>query len=339
MKKGILIGAAVLVLAALAWFGGRRLFGSKEGDASSESTEVSEQADVSSNDAGAAETEASGATVSGTETEEAASDDAGAEALSEGTEAEEAGALSEDAEDKPADDAETAAEGGAGEEAEESEAQDIAEVAALPSDENTLYTIKTSDGNNLGMVPIVNGNAVVLMDGGSGMTYQGEYVPEEQSALRMKLEEQTTLAASEGKIGPWAFYRESAMRDFVFPEGVTAIEKFAFARSGLTGIAIPEGVTSIGSGAFYHCDSLTDVVIPDSVTVIEENAFSHTPWLENWMAEGTGGSAEEAEATENSDTGDFLIVGDGILLAYRGSEEDPVLPPEVKSIAPGVFGN
>lgn len=327
MKKGILIGVAVLVLAALAWFGGRRLFGSKEGDASSESTEVSEQADVSSNDAGAAETEASGTTVSGTETEEAASDDAGAEALSE------------DAEDKPADDAETAAEGGAGEKTEESEAQDIAEEAALPSDENTLYTIKTSDGNNLGMVPIVNGNAVVLMDGGSGMTYQGEYMPEEQSALRMKLEEQTTLASSEGKIGPWAFYRESAMRDFVFPEGVTAIEKFAFARSGLTGIAIPEGVTSIGSGAFYHCDSLTDVVIPDSVTVIEENAFSHTPWLENWMAEGTGGSAEEAEATENSDTGDFLIVGDGILLAYRGAEENPELPPEVKSIVPGVFGN
>lgn len=321
MKKGILIGAVVLVLAALAWFGGRKLFGSKEEDASSGSTEVSEQADVSSNDAGAAETDGSGATVSGTETEEmaSASDDAGEEALSE--------------------DVETAAEGGAEDETSETETQDTVEEASLPSDENTLYTIKTSDGNNLGMVPIVNGNAVVLMDGGSGTTYQGEYMPEEQSTLRMKLEEQTTLAASEGKIGPWAFYRESAMRDFVFPEGVTAIEKFAFARSGLTGITVPEGVTSIGSGAFYHCDSLTSVVIPDSVTVIEENAFSHTPWLENWMAEGTGGSPEEAEGTETFDTGDFLIVGDGILLAYRGSEEDPELPPEVKSIAPGALGD
>lgn len=333
MKKGILIGAVVLVLAALAWFGGRKLFGSKEEDASSGSTEVSEQADVSSNDAGEAETDGSGATVSGTETEEmaSASDDAGEEALSEDAGAEEAEALSEDVE--------TAAEGSAEEETSETETQDTVEEASLPSDENTLYTIKTSDGNNLGMVPIVNGNAVVLMDGGSGTTYQGEYMPEEQSALRMKLEEQTTLAASEGKIGPWAFYRESAMRDFVFPEGVTAIEKFAFARSGLTGITVPEGVTSIGSGAFYHCDSLTSVVIPDSVTVIEENAFSHTPWLENWMAEGAGGSPEEAEGTETSDTGDFLIVGDGILLAYRGSEEDPELPPEVKSIAPGALGD
>lgn len=318
MKKGILIGAAVLVLAALAWFGGRKLFGSKEEDASSGSTEVSEQADVSSNDTEAAETEAPGATVSGAETEEA-------EALSE--------------------DAETAAEDGAGEEAEESEARDIAEEAALPSDENTLYTIKTSDGNNLGMVPIVNGSAVVLMDGGSGTTYQGEYMPEEQSALRIKLDEQTTLAASEGKIGAWAFYRESAMKNFDFPEGVSAIEKFAFARSGLTGIVIPEGVTSIGSGAFYHCDSLTDVIIPDSVTTIEKDAFSHTPWLENWLAGGENAedvdtSSESEETTgvlDSSNADDFLIVGDGILLAYRGTEENPELPPEIKTIAPGAL--
>ena len=216
-----------------------------------------------------------------------------------------------------------------------------AETELFADVEGLLYAIRTSAGRDLGMVPIVNGNAVILMDGGSATTHQGEYVGEVQGDFQAKLEEQTALAVSEGKVGAWAFYREAAMKDFAFPEGVSAVEKFAFARSGLTDIVIPEGVTSIGSGAFYHCDALTGVTIPGSVTEIGENAFAHTPWLENWMA---GGAAAPSEGTENaeasnpSDTGDFLIVGDGILLAYRGTEAEPALPPEVKSIAPGAIG-
>ena len=51
-------------------------------------------------------------------------------------------------------------------------------------------------------------------------------------------------------------------------------------------------------------------------------------------------TSEDEEATEVPETSgvdDFLIVGDGILLAYRGSEEEPELPAEVKSVAPGVL--
>lgn len=214
------------------------------------------------------------------------------------------------------------------------------ETAATVSEEGTLYTINTSAGSNLGMVPIVSGTAVVLMDGSYSTVYQGDYAPEEQSAFDFKLEEETAQAASEGKIKAGAFYREAMLHDFSFPDGVTDIEKFAFARSGLNSVSIPDGVTRIGYGAFYHCDTLASVVIPDSVTVIEENAFSHTPWLENWMAAGAAASegAEMTEGSETFGTDDFLIVGDGILLAYRGSEANPELPAEVKSVVPGVFG-
>lgn len=208
------------------------------------------------------------------------------------------------------------------------------------SEEGLLYTINTSAGSNLGMVPIVGGNAVVIMDGSYSTVYEGNYTPEEQSAFSFKVEEETAQAASAGKIEAWAFYREAMLHDFSFPDGVSDIEKFAFARSGLNSVSIPEGVTRIGYGAFYHCDTLSDVTIPDSVTVIEEHAFSHTPWLENWMAAG-GEASEETnmtEVSETSNTGDFLIVGDGILLAYRGSEAKPELPAEVKSVVPGVFG-
>lgn len=232
-------------------------------------------------------------------------------------------------------------------------------------EDGLLYYIKTSSGSSLGVVPIVNGNAVVLLDGSRVTIQQGEYTQAEKSAFALKVENETAKMASNGKAGAWTFYREPMLKDFVFPEGVTAIEKFAFARSGLKSVVIPEGVTGIGYGAFYHCDALTEVTIPKSVTVIEENAFVHTPWLKNWLAraeEGSGdavgsesekagsegatvgselekaGSEDAATSPEIADSGDFLIVGDGILLAYRGSEAEPELPSEVKSVVPGALG-
>ena len=48
----------------------------------------------------------------------------------------------------------------------------------------------------------------------------------------------------------------------------------AFAPSGLTEYTIPDGVTSIGNGAFNFCKNLTSITIPDSVTSIGDGAFS-----------------------------------------------------------------
>ena len=51
-------------------------------------------------------------------------------------------------------------------------------------------------------------------------------------------------------------------------------------RSGVTRITIPYGVTSIGFGAFWDCESLTSITIPDSVTSIGEYAFEGCENLE-----------------------------------------------------------
>lgn len=48
----------------------------------------------------------------------------------------------------------------------------------------------------------------------------------------------------------------------------------------ITSLSLPEGLTSIGDGAFYWCSNLTSVVIPNSVTQIGEGAFKDCRQLE-----------------------------------------------------------
>ena len=63
--------------------------------------------------------------------------------------------------------------------------------------------------------------------------------------------------------------------DVVVPDGVTSIGEGAFSGcSGLTSVTIPNSVTSIGSSAFSGCSGLTSVTIPNNVTSIGEGAFS-----------------------------------------------------------------
>lgn len=120
-----------------------------------------------------------------------------------------------------------------------------------------------------------------------------------------------------------AYYGDER-EDIELPDTITEIGDFAFARSGIRTMHLPEGVTKIGYAAFYHCDNLIDVVIPETVTDIEPSAFDKSAWLENWKASGSG---------------EFLIVGDGILLAYRGSNSIITIPDGVKRIGPGVFAD
>ncbi len=62
---------------------------------------------------------------------------------------------------------------------------------------------------------------------------------------------------------------------------VTAIGGYAFSNGDLTNITIPDGVTTIGGGAFHSCIYLTNITIPDGVTTIGLSAFEDCTRLTN----------------------------------------------------------
>ena len=60
----------------------------------------------------------------------------------------------------------------------------------------------------------------------------------------------------------------------IIPDGVTSIGTGAFGYCyGLDSVIIPNSVTTIGIGAFYVCSDLTSITIPNSVTSIGDDAF------------------------------------------------------------------
>lgn len=77
------------------------------------------------------------------------------------------------------------------------------------------------------------------------------------------------------EIGKSAFYGCSNLKSVDLPNSVTTIGRYAFSRSGLTNLTIPNSVTKIEDFAFYDCWSLKSVIVPKSVTTIGNNAFPY----------------------------------------------------------------
>ena len=86
---------------------------------------------------------------------------------------------------------------------------------------------------------------------------------------------------------------EGTDTDVVIPaeyEGlpVKEIGYSAFQSKAITGVEIPEGITTIGNSAFRFCTSLQNLVIPDSVTQVSNYAFSNCT-IENLVLIGSAG--------------------------------------------------
>ena len=136
-------------------------------------------------------------------------------------------------------------------------------------------------------------------------------------------ESSITLPDDISKIGNRVFYNNKNITNVVLPNNLNEIGDFAFSRSGIQSIDIPYGTEKIGYAAFYNCPNLSNVSIPGSVKTIELGAFDGTGFINNWR--------------QIEDGNNFLILGDGILLAYKGHGTEVNVPNSVKQIGPGVF--
>lgn len=93
---------------------------------------------------------------------------------------------------------------------------------------------------------------------------------------------------------------------------VKSIDAEAFAYcTELTGIVIPEGVTSIGRMAFFYCTALDSIVLPSTLEVLGTQAFNTTAYL-----------------NDNSRWTDGMLIIGTYLIKTRASVHDSVGVPE-----------
>ncbi len=178
--------------------------------------------------------------------------------------------------------------------------------------------------NELGSSMVIGGNAVMIMSPDMPVRgYQIEDAELEDSVGMGNSSSSDVQITPEGKLKNRTFYQDNSLENESVSTSVKSVGDFAYARSSVKSILIPDSVSSIGYGAFYCCPNLSDVHIADSVQSIELGAFDNTPWLMNWKQAQDGKS--------------FLTVGDGILLAYKGEGGNISIPEGVKTIGPGCF--
>lgn len=104
-----------------------------------------------------------------------------------------------------------------------------------------------------------------------------------------------------------------AARELIIPGTVKTVGSFTNCKE-LRTVCFEEGVEQIAFDAFEECVNLEYVSIPSSVKRIGLHAFRGTPWLERQKDE-------------------FVVVGDGILIRYNGTNQTEITIPEsIKSV-------
>ncbi len=117
------------------------------------------------------------------------------------------------------------------------------------------------------------------------------------------------------EIGENAFYGCVSVQKITLSENLYSIGTAAFFElKEIESVRFPMTLKKIGGYAFAECTKLKNVVIPSGVESIGGAAFAGTEWL----------SGEEEE---------FVIVGDGVLISYNGTDEKVTLPENVKEVS------
>lgn len=120
---------------------------------------------------------------------------------------------------------------------------------------------------------------VVIKD---GVTNVGSY-----ALFFLPAATQVTLPESVTRIGRYGIAMCSKLTGMSIPKGVTEIGDFGLAGNGLTAVTLPDGLQSLGRGAFDTCTSLTNTTLPAGVTAIPDGCFQGCIALKDMKLPGT----------------------------------------------------
>ena len=109
-------------------------------------------------------------------------------------------------------------------------------------------------------------------------------------------------------IGAYLF-EGSNITSIDIPDGVTTIEKGAFASSNLNTISFPNTLTSIGDRAFGRCKNLTTIILPESLTTIGNDAFEECKNLKDVYNLSTNPQIIDSDYSFSTGYTDGLVYG------------------------------
>ena len=132
--------------------------------------------------------------------------------------------------------------------------------------------------------------------------------------------ESVVIPDSVKEVGKVAFYECKNLKKVTYGKNVNKIGILAFAYCPLLEkIDLPDSLRTIEKSAFTNDMNLTSVSLPGTVSYIEGGVFGNVPWFKNKKDK-------------------FVILGDGILVDYRGTDKNITIPDGVKMLSGEVFG-
>lgn len=153
-----------------------------------------------------------------------------------------------------------------------------------------------------------------------------------------------SIPVSVAEIDELAFSGCSGIKEISIPDEVIEIGDMAFANcTKLEIVNFGDKLQKVGDYAFMGCTSLNKLILPDNTKEIGQYAFYNCKSLEKLgelpNIKTIGGHAFENTAWINNYKDDYIILGDGVLISYRGKAENLTLQENIKTVGASAFLN